>query len=142
MWNEKLEQKAAAMRARFSRMAEFLREPTQGAVHIADRIPEEARINGLKKAWEKKRKEGDAHRHRVIEITTNNMQIGKTIRDPAKRVDYPACPHCNGSLPQGTIRAGVARGILTRYRYVLQCRATFSGPTVFVKLEIGSKITK
>lgn len=157
MWNEKLEQRAAKMRARFERMAEALRTEaekqgikTPGDQYVAARISKEARLAGLKKSWERKRAQGDAHRMSVIELEANNLQAGRTFRDPSKRTAYPPCPRCNGSRLEGTIRAGLARGI-QRFR-CLQCRGTFSGPTVVVKLEeqdyemicyhCGSKNTK
>ena len=145
MWNEKLEQRATQMRQRNARIAEMLRIanekerkknglPTEGEEYLLARITREQREQGLQKSWAKARERGDGHRNTVIELSPENPhQKGRTIRDPKNRKNYPACPHCPNSRPEGTIRAGLAKGI-QRYR-CLQCRATFSGPTVAVRLE-------
>jgi hypothetical protein len=104
-----------------------------GEEHVSKRISDEARRRGLQKSWENKRASGDIHRNTVIEVDSG-MQRGQRLQDPAKRVHFPPCPRCNGARPEGTIRAGFAKGI-QRYR-CLQCRSTFSGPTVVVKLEV------
>lgn len=148
MWNEKLEQQAARMREKNARLAELLRIreekyrkkelkalgfETEGQKYLLDRISPEERQKGLEKSWAGARERGDKHRKTIVEIHTGTSQKGRTIRDPSKRTGYPACPHCSNSRPEGTIRAGMSRGI-QRYR-CLQCRATYSGPTVTVRLE-------
>src|SRR5258708_23477278 len=141
MWNEKLAARASAMRARFSRMAEVLRlkeerirqGPISPKEYVERRITPDERRKGMEKSREAAKGHGDANRTAIIEIESGNMQAGKTFRDPSKRSNYPCCPRCSGSRPEGTIRAGLAHGI-QRYR-CLHCRSTFSGATVVVKLE-------
>lgn len=137
MWNEKLQQHADKMRKKFARMVELLhiveKKDVAGTEYVSLRITQEQRQKGLDKSIAVSKAKGDVHRNTVVDIDPNNSQVGKTIRDPSKRTAYPPCPHCNGSRPEGTIRAGIAAGI-QRYR-CQQCRKTFSGPTVRIRLE-------
>jgi hypothetical protein len=138
MWNEKFETHAAKMRSRFERLKSIIdRKPaefeTTGEAYVRLRISQEARREGLRRSWAAKRAQGDAHRNTVIEVEGKSIN-GRTSRDPENRKGYPSCPHCSGSKPEGSIRAGIYDGI-QRYR-CRQCNATYSGPTVVVKLEV------
>ena len=89
------------------------------------RIKPERRKYGLQKARAANRAKGDIHRSRTIESDTHSARTAE------KRAGYPPCPHCPNSRPEGTVRAGKAKGI-QRYR-CLYCRRTYSGPTVIIK---------
>lgn len=153
MWNEKLEEHAARMRARTPKMVEHLRvrperkkkprvekKPKvlkrtrkERRQYVSCRITDEQRREGLRKSWTNKKAHGDVHRHNVTELVVTEPTVRlKGIKSPLKEC-YPPCPHYTGSQPGGTIRAGLSNGI-QRYRCSL-CRKTFSGPTVVIRLE-------
>lgn len=133
MWTQEIEQRAAAMRERMRSRA--AREGITGTDYLAARITEEARREGLRKAHAVQRSKGDVFRNDIREVALVERRRGrpKGSRTLPGQEHYPACPHCNGSTPAGTIRAGMANGI-QRYR-CKWCRSTFSGPIIRVRLE-------
>lgn len=136
MWTPAIEQRAAAMRERMQSRA--AQQGISGDSYIAARITEAQRADGLRKARAVQKQRGDLHRDDVREVVVEVRRRGTLGRPKGSRTlpgqqHYPACPHCNGATPAGTIRAGMTNGI-QRYR-CKWCRKTYSGPTIQFKLE-------
>lgn len=135
MWNEKLEVHASKMRDGAGRLKELLRlqEPERRRGYRAARISDESQRVGLERAWAIRRRKGDLHRNRKIEIESCEPKPCFRGTQRPEAATFPLCPDCDGATSVNTIRAGFARNI-QRFRCRL-CRRTFSGPTVLIKLE-------